>query len=142
MWKADVGVEECSRKEGVANVAQCEVQSQEEQEGRQGGPFSLVSGKRMEATLLRGRDRRSGTGIVDAIIARIRPDDADAVELKLVQLKSGAGGLTAREITRLKEAVTKLSKDWLLAAFDGNTLHILPEMLHRRSANAGAAEAR
>jgi hypothetical protein len=65
---------------------------------------------------------------VDAIIARISPGDADAIELKLVQLKSGAGGLTAREIARLKEAVPRLSKDWLLAAFDGNTLHILPEI--------------
>ena len=78
------------------------------------------------------------TGIVDAIIARIRPGDADAIELKLVQLKSGAGGLTAREIARLKEAVTNLSKDWLLAAFDGNTLHVLPEMPPRGSREAGA----
>ena len=72
------------------------------------------------------------TGIVDAIIARIRPRDADAVELRLVQLKSGVGGLTAREIARLKEAVAKLSGDWLLAAFDGETLHLLPE-IHGRS---------
>ena len=78
------------------------------------------------------------TGIVDAIIARIRPGDADAIELKLVQLKSGAGGLAAREIARLKEAVTNLSKDWLLAAFDGNTLHVLPEMPPRGSREAGA----
>jgi hypothetical protein len=35
------------------------------------------------------------TGIVDAIIARIRPDNVDALEVRLVQLKSGAGGLTA-----------------------------------------------
>lgn len=73
------------------------------------------------------------TGIVDAIIARIRPSDADAIELKLVQLKSGTGGLTAREISRLKEAVAKLSKDWLLAAFDGSTLHIVPDVLQRGS---------
>jgi hypothetical protein len=78
------------------------------------------------------------TGIVDAIIARIRPGDADAIELKLVQLKSGFGGLTAREIARLKEALTKLWKDWLLAAFDGNTLHLLPEIPGSGLRKAGA----
>jgi hypothetical protein len=80
-----------------------------------------------------GRTGAPRSGIVDAIIARITPGDPDAIELKLVQLKSGVGGLTAREITRLKKAVTRLSKDWLLAAFDGNTLHIVPEMPWRGS---------
>jgi hypothetical protein len=80
-----------------------------------------------------GKSGAPRTGIVDAIVARIRPDDADAIEVKLVQLKSGAGGLTAREIARLKKAVTKLSGDWLLAAFDGNTLHMVPETPRRGS---------
>jgi hypothetical protein len=66
------------------------------------------------------------TGIVDALMARIRPDNADALEIRLVQLKSGAGGLTATEIRRLKAAVTVVSTDWVLAAFDGTTLHLLP----------------
>jgi hypothetical protein len=68
------------------------------------------------------------TGIVDAIIARIRPRQADAVEVRLVQLKSGSAGVTGREIARLKSAVKNLSPDWLLAAFDGEDLLFLPEI--------------
>lgn len=75
-------------------------------------------------------------GIVEAVIARIRPDDADAVDLRLVQLKAGTGGLTATEISRLKCAVVMLTTDWLLAAFGGETLHFVPEIsrigAHRR----------
>src|SRR5437867_12126486 len=75
-----------------------------------------------------GRTGAARTGIVDAVIARIRPRDADGIDIRLVQLKSGAGGLTGREIARIKEAVVQTSMGWLLAAFDGQTLHILPEM--------------
>jgi hypothetical protein len=71
------------------------------------------------------------TGIVDAIMARIKPAEADAIEIKFVQLKSGAGGLTAAEIGRMKQAVAQVSKDWLLAAFDGETIHFLPEIPSR-----------
>lgn len=66
------------------------------------------------------------TGVVDAILVRIKPRDPDAIEIRLVQLKAGSGGLTAREIARLKQAVASISTDWLLAAFDGQTLHFLP----------------
>ena len=71
------------------------------------------------------------TGIVDAIMARIKPNDADAIEIKFVQLKSGTGGVTAAEIARMKQAVAQVSKDWLLAAFDGETIHFLPEIPSR-----------
>jgi hypothetical protein len=76
-----------------------------------------------------GRTGAPRTGIVDAVIARIRPREADGIDIRLVQLKSGAGGLTGREIARIKEAVVQTSMGWLLAAFDGKTLHILPEMI-------------
>ena len=66
------------------------------------------------------------TWVVDAILLRIKPRDPDAIEIRLVQLKAGSGGLTAWEIARLKQAVASISTDWLLAAFDGQTLHFLP----------------
>lgn len=75
-----------------------------------------------------GKTGAARTGIVDAVIARIRIGEADGIDVRLVQLKSGAGGLTGREIARIKEAVAHTSTGWLLAAFDGKTLHILPEM--------------
>ena len=67
-------------------------------------------------------------GIVDAVITRIKPRNPDLIEVRLVQLKSGLGGLTAAEIGRLKKAVADLSADWLLAAFDGQTLHLVPDV--------------
>jgi hypothetical protein len=73
------------------------------------------------------------TGIVDAIIARIRPGQPDGIDIRLVQLKSGAGGLTGSEIGRMKRAVENLSHDWLLAAFDGQTLHFLPDIPDRKT---------
>ena len=76
------------------------------------------------------------TGIVDAIIARIRRSEPDGIDIRLVQLKSGAGGLTGSEIARMKRAVEDLSHDWLLAAFDGQTLHFLPDIPDtKRTAN-------
>ena len=72
------------------------------------------------------------TGIVDAVMARISPSAADTVELRLVQIKSGVSGLTAAEIGRMKQAVNKTSKEWLLAAFDGRELHFLPEIPGRK----------
>ncbi|OGQ82355.1 MAG: hypothetical protein A3F90_05590 [Deltaproteobacteria bacterium RIFCSPLOWO2_12_FULL_60_19] len=77
------------------------------------------------------------TGIVDALMVRIKPGDADAIEIKLVQLKAGAGGLTAMEITRLKRATERVSKAWLLAACDGEELHFLPEIPGKHAKTAG-----
>lgn len=68
------------------------------------------------------------TGIVDAVMVRIKPRSSDSIEVRLVQLKSGAGGLTGAEIARLKKAVGSLSADWLLAAFDGEVLHLVPDV--------------
>lgn len=75
-----------------------------------------------------GKTGSPRTGIVDAVMIRIRPGNADALEVRLVQLKSGAGGLTGAEITRLEKAAQALSKGWLLAAFDGEHLHLVPEI--------------
>ena len=71
------------------------------------------------------------TGIVDAVMVRINPGSPDAIEVRLVQLKSGAGGITGIEIRRLKQALAKLSADWLLGAFDGETLHLVPDIPKR-----------
>jgi hypothetical protein len=41
------------------------------------------------------------------------------------------GGLTGTEIARLKKAVGGLSADRLLTAFDGTTLHLVPDVPER-----------
>jgi len=71
------------------------------------------------------------TGIVDAVMVRIKPARPDSIEVRLVQPKAGVAGLKGAEIARLKKAVSALSSDWLLAAFDDGTLHLVPEVPRR-----------
>lgn len=68
------------------------------------------------------------TGIIDAIIFRISRQNADALELRLVQLKGGKAGVSGAEIGRLKKASEAVVVNWMIAAFDGESLHLLPEL--------------
>lgn len=68
------------------------------------------------------------TGIVDAVMVRIAPGKADSIEVRLVQLKGGGAGMSGKEVGRIKRAVSDLSKDWLFAAYDGSTLHLVPDI--------------
>jgi|SRR5262245_10018479 len=77
------------------------------------------------------------TGIVDVVMTRIKPSKPDAIEVRLVQLKACVAGLKAAEISRLKKAVSSLSTDWLLAAYDGATLHLVPDVPKRGDEHAG-----
>lgn len=70
------------------------------------------------------------TGIIDAVLIRIARAKPDVVEIRLVQLKGGGGGLTAGEIARLMAALQAMRCDWVLAAFDGTELHFLPGDQH------------
>jgi hypothetical protein len=74
-----------------------------------------------------GKTGSPRTGIVDAILTRIRPNDADTIEIKFVQLKSGGSGFTGSEAARLKRAIEKASVDWLAVLFDGEMLHFVPD---------------
>ncbi len=67
------------------------------------------------------------TGIIDAIAWRLGRKNSDLLDLRLIQLKGGSAGVTAREITRLKAAAENVNVDWLLAELDGETLHLLPD---------------
>jgi len=67
------------------------------------------------------------TGIVDAVAFRIDSQNADLLDVRLVQLKGGKAGVSAHEITRLKEAVENAKVGWLVAELDDRTLHLLPE---------------
>lgn len=67
------------------------------------------------------------TGIIDAIAFRLGRKNSDLLDIRLVQLKGGNAGVTAREIARLKEAATGATVNWLIAEFDGDTLHLLPD---------------
>lgn len=67
------------------------------------------------------------TGIVDAVAFRLRRKNADALDVRLIQLKGGQAGISGREIARLKKAATTASVRWMVAAFDGEALHVLPD---------------
>src|SRR5262249_22301382 len=69
------------------------------------------------------------TGIIDAIAYRLWRPKADLLDIRLVQLKGGKAGVSGSEIARLKSASTAASVAWLIAAFDGAMLHLLPDEL-------------
>jgi hypothetical protein len=74
------------------------------------------------------------TGIIDAIAYRLGRSNADLLDVRLVQLKGGKAGVSASEIGRLKKASAGATVNWLIAAFDGETLHLVPDDLAGRKA--------
>jgi hypothetical protein len=59
------------------------------------------------------------------IIFRISKGNADAIEIRLIQLKGGNAGMSGSEIARMKKAVGTVDINWMYAAFDGDSLHTL-----------------
>lgn len=74
-----------------------------------------------------GKTGAPRTGIIDAIAFRLGKKDCDLLDVRLVQLKGGNAGITGREIARLKKAATGALVKWLIAEFDGEILHLLPD---------------
>jgi len=74
-----------------------------------------------------GKTGSPRTGIVDAVSFRISKKNSDVLDFRFIQLKGGKAGVSAQEIARLKKAVTLASIKWQIAAFDGETLHLLPD---------------
>jgi hypothetical protein len=67
------------------------------------------------------------TGIIDAIAFRLGRKNADALDVRLIQLKGGNAGVSGPEIARLKKAASGAIVQWLIAASDGETLHVVPD---------------
>jgi len=74
-----------------------------------------------------GKTGSPRTGIIDAVAFRLQRKNADALDVRLIQLKGGKAGVSGPEIARLKQAVTEARVTWMIAAFDGEALHTLPE---------------
>jgi len=83
--------------------------------------------RRWRVAFLEGATGSPRTGIVDAIVFSIDRKDADRLDVRLVQLKGGKAGVSGAEIARLKQAAKNAAVSWAIAAFDGNTLHIVPD---------------
>jgi hypothetical protein len=67
------------------------------------------------------------TGIIDAIAYRLGKSKPDLLDLRLIQLKGGKAGISGAEIGRLKKAAAGVTVKWLIAAFDGDALHLVPD---------------
>ncbi len=67
------------------------------------------------------------TGIIDAIAFRLGRKNADLLDVRLIQLKGGRAGVSGAEIARLKKAAAGATVGWLIAAFDGEALHLVPD---------------
>jgi len=78
-----------------------------------------------KAAFFEGKTGAPRTGIIDAIAFRLDRKNADALDLRLVQLKGGHVGASGPEIARLKMAVKVCTVKIWVAAFDGNTLQLL-----------------
>jgi hypothetical protein len=67
------------------------------------------------------------TGIIDAIAFRLGRTNADALDIRLIQLKGGKAGVSGLEIARLKRAASQVRVKWTIAAYDGDVIHLIPE---------------
>ncbi len=83
--------------------------------------------KGWKVVFFEGKTGSPRTGIVDAFAYRLRRENADVLEVKLIQLKGGKAGASGREIARLKQAVEDLALTWAVASFDGDTIHLTTE---------------
>jgi len=73
-----------------------------------------------------GKTGSPRTGIIDAVVFSLDRGDADALEVRLVQLKGGSAGVNGREVARLKKAVAQARISGLIAVYDGEVLHPVP----------------
>lgn len=67
------------------------------------------------------------TGIIDAIAFRLNRGNADVLDMRLIQLKGGKAGVSGPEIARLKKAASAATVKWMIAAYDGAMLHLIPD---------------
>jgi len=65
------------------------------------------------------------TGIVDALLFRIKPRSADQIELYIVQLKGGGSGFKPAEMTRLTKAAASIKATPLIILHHDEELHFL-----------------
>jgi hypothetical protein len=66
--------------------------------------------------------RNPCTGIVDAILLRVRPKDTDQIDVRLVQLKSERAGLMGVEFERLCLAVENINVEGMAAVCNSDTV--------------------
>jgi len=74
-----------------------------------------------------GKTGAPRTGIIDAVMFRLGRKNADALDIRLIQLKGGKAGISGPEIARLRTAASVCKVKIWVAAFDGDALQLLPD---------------
>lgn len=91
------------------------------------GVKAYLTKRGWQVAFFEGKTGAPRTGIIDAIAYRLGRSNPDILELKLIQLKGGKAGITAREIGRLKRS--HVEANWLIAAYDieQKAMHFIPD---------------
>jgi len=73
------------------------------------------------------------TGIIDAVMFRLDRQDADSLDIRLVQLKGGRAGHQWPGDCASQAGGCPCSRGlgWIVAAFDGDALHVVPPLTER-----------
>lgn len=66
--------------------------------------------------------------LFDGIAVRLRPGSEDRLELRLVRAESDTLEAPREVIERVKRAANAASLDWLVAAFDGESMRVVPPL--------------
>jgi hypothetical protein len=66
--------------------------------------------------------------LFDGIAVRLRPGTEDRLELRLVRAESDTLEAPREVIERVKRAANAASLDWLVAAFDGESMRVVPPL--------------
>jgi hypothetical protein len=77
--------------------------------------------------------------LFDGIAVRLRPGSADKVELRLVHMESDTLEASSELVERVKKAARSATVEWLVAAFDGESMRVVPELNEIESVAARAA---
>jgi hypothetical protein len=65
---------------------------------------------------------------LDGIAFRLRPGQGEALELRLVRVESGTVDVREDSVEQLRRLARSASLEWLLAAFDGEEIRLVPDL--------------
>jgi hypothetical protein len=78
---------------------------------------------------LEGADRAR---LLDGIAVRMRPGEEEALEFRLLRVQSGTLDVPEGAADRMQRITHALEASWLLAAFDGEQMRLLPDLEDER----------
>jgi hypothetical protein len=73
---------------------------------------------------LEGADRAR---LLDGVAVRLRPGEDEALEFRLLRVQSGTTEIPEGAVDRMQRVTDSLEASWLLAAFDGEQMRLVPD---------------